>query len=315
MVESKPLVLEKAPPPVHSVLLVATMFALFTCSLPSFESIDERATVEAFTSTHFDWMSTLTLSYFRLSFALVGMVTTAYYLLFAEIQVLPAYKKHSKLKRPKCWVLTGISTHMFFTQWAWLLLWISFALSGSIAYMAANGHADYVRRNCWLLRAGLLTFEAAAPIEFLVAAVVKYILWPRQLAAGRPTFGLRKKSTLIVHNTCVFMILLEVAILGNIPFELSHISVAPLFGVMYILFAWYVSDKCCPKDGPQFLYFFLDTTLGKESTISLLALLIVLMTFYFMFWLADDVMIHIPGVSGRIAAIGVLSSSLCRFRD
>lgn len=309
-------VLEKAPPPAHAVLVVAAMIAVFVSTIPSLESIDEHATVEAFTTTHFEWVSTASLAYSRFTFALFGFATTVFVILRSEIEIIPTYKKNSKLKKPDKWIVSGITTHAFFTQWAWLLLWVSFTLSGSIAYLAASGREEVIRQNPWLLRSALLTFETAAPTEFLVAAVVKHAIWPLILASGRKADGLRKPTSLIMHNACIFMILIEVAILGNIPIELNHFPVAPLFGIAYVLFAWYMADKWRPKeDGPQFLYFFLDTTLGKATSISLLVLLFVLITFYVMFWFADDVVVHIPGAMGRIAAIGVLSSLVCRFRD
>lgn len=315
-VETKSAVLDKAPPPTHAVLVVAAMIVVFVYTLPSLESIDEHATVEAFTTTHFDWISTMTLAYTRLSFALFGMATTVFVILRNEIEIVPTYKSNSKLRKPEKWVVRGITTHAFFTQWAWLLLWVSFALSGSITYLAASGREDVVRQNPWLLRSALLTFEIAAPTEFLVAAVVKHAIWPGILAGGRETAGLRKPTALLMHNACIFMILIEVAIMGNVPVELDHFPVAPLFGIVYVLFAWYMSDKWRPReDGPQFLYFFMDTTLGTATSVSLLVLLLVLITFYVMFWFADDAVVHIPGVTGRIAAIGVLSTLVCRFRD
>mmetsp|Transcript_16550 Transcript_16550/g.47647 ORF Transcript_16550/g.47647 Transcript_16550/m.47647 type:complete len:320 (-) Transcript_16550:254-1213(-) len=309
-------VLDKAPPPAHSVLVVATMIVAFLATLPSLESIDEHATVEAFTTTHFESMSTATLAFVRLSFALFGFATTVFQIMRDEIEIVPAYKRRSKLKKPDKWVVGGLRTHGFFTQWSWLLMWTSFALSGSIAYLSSSGREDWVRRNPWLLRAALLMFETAAPTEFMVAAVVKYAIWPQVLANGRPTDGLRKTRALIMHNACIFMILTEVALLGNIPIKLEHFSVAPLFGIVYVLFAWFMSDKWRPKeDGPQFLYFFLDTTLGSETSISLLALLLVLTSFFVMFWFVDDGVVHIPGVLERVVVICALSSLVCRFHD
>jgi hypothetical protein len=163
----------------------------------------------------------------------------------------------------------------------------------------------------------------ACPTELLVASAIKYAIWPRLLNSNRPTDNLKRLETLMMHNACVFMILTEVCFLGKIPMLLSDVALAPLFGIAYIIFSWYMSDKwvkmkCNSKyyhAGPQFLYFFLDTTLGIQSTVALLVLLMVLLLFYVFFWLADDMLSHVPSVTGRVVAILIVSSAFCRFRD
>jgi hypothetical protein len=218
---------------------------------------------------------------------------------------------------------SGLATQSFFTQWSWNLLTLSFFLSGYIAYLASTGRSDLVRSNQWLLRCAHISFEIASPTELLVASAIKYAIWPRLLSSNRPTENLKRVETLLMHNACVFMILTEVCFLGKIPILLSDVALAPLFGVTYILFSWYMSDKwvkmACnyhhDRAGPQFLYFFLDTTLGIASTVALLVLLMVLLLFYIFFWLADDILSHVPSFAGRMGAVLLVSSVFCRFRD
>lgn len=239
-----------------------------------------------------------------------------FYIVFVtRYELLPNYRPKSKLQAAPI-KLSGLGTQAFFTKWTWHMLTISFILSGSIAFLIATDRSEVVKSNPWLVRSALITFEIAAPTEMLVAAVVKYAIWPRLLKANRSTLHLQKFATSMMHNGCVFMILIEVGLLGKIPILLSHIAVAPLFGIAYVFFSWLMSTRWLPpKNGPQFLYFFLDTTLGRETTIGLIVLLVVLLSFYTLFWIAEDLLSHIPHVFGRLVAIGAASSAVCRFHD
>lgn len=196
------------------------------------------------------------------------------------------------------------------------MLTISFLLSGSTAFLLAHGKSVHP----WILRVAHVSFEIAAPTELLVASVIKYAIWPRLLTNNRSTIHLKTFVTLMMHNGPIFMILIEVCFLGKIPILLSNIAVAPLFGVIYVFFSWYMSDKWLSKketkkSGPQFLYFFLDTTLQAESSAALIILLLVLLSFYFLFWVADDLLMHVPNAIGRMAAVLFVVPVFCRFRD
>lgn len=248
-------------------------------------------------------------------------VTTAA-LLYARLEIVPTYGRRSKLRSVPL-TFSGLGTQAFFTQWAWNMLTVSFSLSGYIAYLAATGRSDVVKSNPWLLRCAHISFEIASPTELLVASAIKYAIWPRLLKNNRPTANLKRIETLMMHNACVFMILTEVCFLGKIPILLSDIALAPLFGILYILFSWLMSNKWLQMKsnrkhhhgGPQFLYFFLDTTLGMETTLALIILLTVLLSFYFFFWIADDILSHVPSFIGRLGALLLVSSAFCRFRD
>ena len=209
--------------------------------------------------------------------------------------------------------MKGFRTQLHFTSWAWNLLGISFALNSAIALMVAYGMGD--KLNPWLLRAALLIFEVAAPNALLVACVIRYAIWPRILSSGGSTTQLRHWRTLLWHNANVIMALTEVSLLGGLPVRFSHFAVAPLFGIVYILFTWYMTPYWV-EEGPQFIYFFFDTTLGYTTTIALVILLLVLMTFYGLFVVGDQLLDHLGG--GPIVhalAVVLVSSLVCRFRD
>lgn len=239
-----------------------------------------------------------------------------------RLEIVPTYRPKSKLQAAPL-IFSGLSTQVFFTQWAWNMLTVSFFLSGLIPLLVANGKADVVKSNPWLLRTALISFEIASPTALLVASVIKYVIWPRLLHNNCSTIHLQSFATLMMHNACVYMVLIEVCFLGKIPIFLSNIAVAPLFGILYVLFSWSMSNRWLQKKqkphnssvGPQFLYFFLDTTLGMETTIALIMLLTVLLFFYIFFWIADDALSHVPNVVGRLVAILFVGTVFCRFHD
>lgn len=208
--------------------------------------------------------------------------------------------------------MTGWRTQMPFTSWSWNLLGLSFALSGYVAYATSRDEPV----NPWVLRAALLVYEVAAPQTLLVSAVVKYAIWPKVLKGTGDTTDLRSIKTLLWHNANSFMALLEVALLGGIPVYGAHLPVAPLFGFAYVLFSWSMQHFWKPKDGPQFLYFFLDTTLGETATFALVALLLVLMSFFGLFYLAEMVL-GILGTNVLVHSVFILviCVGVCRFRD
>jgi len=90
-------------------------------------------------------------------------------------------------------------------------------------------------------------------------------------------------------------------------------------GLIYVQFAWWMSNRWYPQEngsGPQFLYFFLDTTLGWTTTKALVALLFVLLLFYVVFSVIDDVLEHLDGGLVLHLTSCVLASCLaCRIRD
>jgi len=158
------------------------------------------------------------------------------------------------------------------------------------------------------------------PSAMLVAFVVRYAIWPNMMEHGRgndPTGPLKLPRVLILHNVNVLIVLTEISLLGGLPVRTSDFAVSALFGVVYVLFSWSVRNSWAPtKHGPQFLYFFLDTTLGATTTFALLALLIVLMVFYGLFCGLHAALDHLGGgIAVHVLAVVLVASLVCRFRD
>lgn len=161
----------------------------------------------------------------------------------------------------------------------------------------------------------------AAPAAMLVSAVIKYAIWPRILkdrgSAG--TVRLRHWSVLMRHNANVIFVMLEVGLLGGLPVRLSEMAFAPLYGLCYVLFSWWMVNKwSSPENGAQFIYFFMDTTLGVTTSIALLVLLFVLLGFYLLFFFLETFIGGATSSSSlfvHLAGFLLTSSLVCRFGD
>ena len=241
-----------------------------------------------------------------------------------------------------------------FTQWSWNMLGLSFFFSGIISFLPQSYHHPY------LLRAALVTFEIAAPSAILVSTVVTYILWPELHKKRGPSGTERFKvwNVLLQHNLNSIFVILEIAIIGNIPILLSHVVFPPIFGIFYVLFSWFMPNrwtvakknsvqrntnkntqqsmqttntKAEKKErndeivntGPQYVYFFLDTTLpGYQTTFFMLFLLCILIFFHAILvfsknlFLEDLVEIgNATNVFCRLAYFCCFSFLVCRFKD
>lgn len=308
-----------APPPLHSVAIVCILSVGLLSALPTVESLDQEASLETFSTPQFSSgflsFSPAALGWIRMMFAGCIFAISADAVLAIGRYEMTHYLPQSKLQ-PANIYLHGLKTQAPFTSWAWNLLGLSFFLSGLISLLVAHGWQNVVLRNPWLLRMALLSFEAAAPTSMLVAFIVKYVIWPQQLARKQNTKNLRKFPALLQHNANVVMALTEAELLGGLPVRAGDCTLAPLFGIAYVLFTWYMTNRWTRHAGPQFYYFFLDTTLGLTTSISLLALLAVLVAFHALFSMAHFILGHIGGGPvAHVAGIAIMASLLCRFRD
>ena len=231
-------------------------------------------------------------------------------------QVPVHYLANSKLKRGVSIPLDGFRTQLPFTSCSWNLLALSFGVNGIIALLASYGKYSWI--SVWLLRMALLVFETAAPCALLVACVTRYALWPHALKdGGGDSSFLKSPQALLWHNANVILVVSEVSLLGGLSVQYSHMAVAPLFGIAYLLFTWYMACRWNPEEGPQFIYFFLDTTLGGVTTsIVILVLLVLLLAFYGLFGVLNYVLGHLGGGPLlHVLAVVLVSSLVCRFRD
>jgi hypothetical protein len=308
----KPL-LKDAPPSWHSVALLTLFVAMFARRLPSLQGIDEAATIATFTNRVFpDFMSIQTLGMIRVAMAIVIWATSIYTILFDPVGfiICTAYPPHSKLINTS-FPIKGWKSLAPFTHWCWIVLGLAFSLQGAIALDVAFGVEHHI--SPWMLRGALVSFEIAAPLSFLVSAVVAHAIWPK----AKSLQDLKHPRTLLMHNANIIFALIEVCLLGGTPVRGSDIAFAPLFGCLYVLVAWNSTKLFVPveTEGPQFLYHFMDTTIPKKSTIALIVLLFVIMVAYFIFSKIQNVLDMLGGgLLYHTMAVGGIAKLTCRFR-
>ena len=309
-------VVVSAPPPWHSVLVSVLVGTLSFMNLPTMQSIDSIATIETFTVSVLPNIPMFYLGVTRCLIAAFFTVSTVVRLTRTEVKLTPVYRPNTKLS-PKIIRLDGLRRLYFFTWWSFLLLTLSFLSSGTIPVMVSMGMEEQI--SPWLLRFALVSFEISTPVAFLVSSAVRYALWPAVLNKRGPTgtTNFTEFDALVSHNANVIFIMAEVCLLGGLPIVMEHMSIVPLYCLSYTFFSWFMANRWLPNGGPQYLYFFLDTTLGWTTSIALLLLCIVLLTFYIFFakmstlgdnYLGEDLLVRL------VATVG-LSSLVCRFRN
>jgi hypothetical protein len=229
---------------------------------------------------------------------------------------------------------SGWMTLSSFTMWCFTLEGVTFVLAGIITLMTASSSATGPAETAispWLLRTAILSWEISAPFSLLVSAIVKYVLWPFALHQGSGNANILKHpGSLLEHNLNSIAALTEVGLLGGLPCRLSDFALAPLFGLLYILYSWWmmhswvVPNDTCPssgttKFGPQFIYPFLDTTLGAGTSLAILLLLLILTAAMAIFVLADYMLADAEylghSVSAHAMAVTLMAAAVCRFRD
>lgn len=304
--EQEPHELCSGIPPWHSFAFIVGLSAVVVPLLPSLEEIDSMSGKEVWTTRKFPELVSLeTLAFVRLGIAGISIGLSAYLALIAKgWDVYANYKPRSKLRRVFV-RLEGIGTLTPFTSWCWMVLGVGFLLRGIIALAGAKAvqaggtvaeaaatttttttpeWAEFVLGNKYLLRATLVSWELTGPFAMLVSSAITYSIWPQVKKGGKPhnLAGFRNQ---LQHNFNSFAALLEVTLLGGISVEFSHLSMAAAYGVVYVVFTWlmgkyYFGNKTV---GPQYIYWFMDTTLEKTTTMALVALLFALTLYFAMF--------------------------------
>lgn len=325
-----------AAPPYHTVLVLASVSLFSFFQMPTWEEIDQVATVERLTTPllrvprgYSIAVSPFGIGCIRFLFALFILGIMLSRMLGPGMEINPTPSKKSKLK-PWKMVLKGWKSISTFTWWSFLLLGLSFLALASVSFLAASGGKDNIPQ--WLLRFALLSFEISAPGGFLVSTVVKYALWPQSLKNKGPsgTAMFRSFFGLVTHNANIIMISIELCLLGGTPVCLEHLAVSPCMGILYVLFTWFMMHRWKPnEEGPNFIYFFLDTTLGKDATIALVALVTVLFGFYVLLAMLCKYVLNNSGsndeeeslllgndaILPRLLLVVGLSKLVCRFRN
>jgi hypothetical protein len=315
--------MNSAPPPVHSVVALAIATAVCIKNLPSAESLDEVATMETFTNVVFpDLLGVYSLAFIRLAIAISIWFTILELAIFSNGWTqMTFYLTGSKLKQMPT-RMKDIKTLGPFTCWSWIMLGISFTLNAYISIMGAAATATATSQsvNPWLLRVALCIWEISAPCTLLVSAVVRYAIWPIVLAAPNgDTSNLKNHRNMMMHNMNSIFAITELAITGGLPIRLSEMGLLPLYGIVYVIFTWSMTMSWNePSAGPQFLYFFFDTTLpGLAPTLLLTTLLAVLLVSFGIFYACKHLLASIGGGSlfAHLVFCVFICSSVMRFRD
>lgn len=181
-------ILKAAYPRWHSILFVILAASILIPSLPSMDKLDEAARIETFTRRRFpEFMDITTMAVIRMLIAMSIWSLTIYLALISKGWILrSSYLKGSKLKMVPV-VMSGAKTMAPFTSVSWILLGVSFTLSSFIAMKGANNESVAP----WILRTALCVWEVAAPNSLLVSSVIRYAIWPTNLARGSPTAPLK----------------------------------------------------------------------------------------------------------------------------
>lgn len=121
----------------------------------------------------------------------------------------------------------------------------------------------------------------------------------------------------MMHNINVLYAVTETALLGGLPVRLSELSLAPLVGIAYVIFSWNMTMVWNKPQGPQFIYFFLDTTLpGYQPTIALLGLMSALFLFFLLFCASGSLLGWIDGgIFGSLGFVAAICFGVMRFSD
>eukprot|EP00934_Nitzschia_sp_Nitz4_P009161 Nitzschia sp. Nitz4//scaffold290_size23356//12132//13082//NITZ4_008490-RA/size23356-processed-gene-0.28-mRNA-1//-1//CDS//3329546099//9151//frame0 len=297
-------------PPWHALVFVGVLGMVGIAAFPS--DLGKTAVLDTFTRRIFpEYISLHSLALIRLSIALSSWLLTFYMAFLAEgWDIGTTYKTDSKL-RNIIYRLSGWKTLYPFTSWCWMMLGAKFSLSGYIALMASYEKASDIQP--WVFRAAIVLWELSAPLALLVSAVVRYAIWPAVLATKRP-HRLNSFRNQMQHNLNSVFSLSEMALLGGLPVNISHMSLAILVGVLYILFTWMNCYRYAkPEWGPQYLYWFMDPTRGKATTIALAALLVALVLSFVTFS-AIEAVVDMTGSSllGRLVCVIAVSSAVIK---
>mmetsp|Transcript_726 Transcript_726/g.959 ORF Transcript_726/g.959 Transcript_726/m.959 type:complete len:259 (-) Transcript_726:964-1740(-) len=213
----------------------------------------------------------------------------------------------------------AILTQAPFTQWSVHFFAWSNLVSGFISLLVGYGYDQTLEKiSPWILRVSILLFEIGAPNVMLVSIVVRYAIWPMNLSNGISTASLKHPRVLINHNATSIMALIEVALLGGLPVRLSDFPIAPIFGLLYVVFTWFMMYRWTSRrdSGAQFIYWFLDTTLGTTSSLIILGLFLVLVMTYLLFSGIDHILNQMGGgLLAHSLVVAGISSLVCRFRD
>jgi len=315
---------QTARPPIEAVTFVAFMLTICLASLPTiFSSLDNIASVEILTTPRYsDVISKKSLGYIRLSIALFIFCVTLIRIFDKQVKGVPTpYLQNSKLQQKPIY-LKGIRSQIMYTACSWNLLGLAFALNGIVTLLAAYND-DYDKENLVptyyknLMRGGVIALTIASPSSMMVSTITRYVLWSQTKKKNSSTSHFKSKRALLQHNANIIASLTEVLILGHVPLRIDYIPLPILYGTVYVLHSWNMIHRLVPTKEPQFVYFFLDTTLDKKIVmLVLVSLLCTCALFHCLFTGITALIEYLDGgILCNALLVICLSSCVCRFRD
>jgi hypothetical protein len=149
--------------------------------------------------------------------------------------------------------LVGIERFTPFTLWCWSLQgWyfgittIVFVLSKYDPSLLQHWSMPYIARSLWVM------YEISFAMAYLVTLSVTFALIPQAKKNDLPYDNFFKPLPLLMHNANVLFMAIELG-LNSLQFSASHLLFCTIFGITYVLFAWYwYTIK------GMFYYFFID---------------------------------------------------------
>jgi hypothetical protein len=323
--------LRHSPPPWHTLVAVVAIHLWFVSNIPSMESLDQVANKETLMNVkHPNVFSIEQVATIRLILGSVMILDTLYTLGFGRWEQSTMYFPGSKLKAAQIpfrgiqftgSLTASLRTISSTTVWCFMVEGITFIMLGAIPwYIILTGNEP----STWILRLAFFCWEAVAPASMMVSATVKYVLWPMALMSKDPssTDFLKSTGVLLKHNLNILSSLVEVAILGALPVRYADFSVgALLLGLPYLCFTYYMmySWVDLKLHGPQFIYPFLDTTMGLISTLCIVGILGMYIVSHASFAWLHNFVVSEPfanmGIGAHIGAVVIAGAALCRFRD
>jgi len=111
---------------------------------------------------------------------------------------------------------------------------------------ATNYISEFWLRLTWIL------YEVSFSTSFLVTIVVTFVLIPATRANKLPDDVFFHPAAVSMHNLNVIFMTIE-TLLGRLTFFTMHFPFVIMFGILYVLFAWYWNSV-----KGVFYYFFLD---------------------------------------------------------
>ena len=100
-------------------------------------------------------------------------------------------------------------------------------------------------------------------VIFVVVIVYSLSLTQRFVSLACALYS-SQPNVLMMHNLNVVMVACEMYF-GRSTVDIEDIGIAPVFGLVYVAFSWWWAPRAQPESGPQYMYFFLDTSLPDKT--------------------------------------------------